>query len=94
MFHRLFSILLMPMRGFARLADPEVWAELSTELTRASPVLIPVYYFCFDRLNHIHLCKEPLDSVLNALLAVDATMLVFILWLTMEDLYEGWNDRG
>jgi len=61
----------------AILLDPRAWVYLSTELAKASPVLIPDYWAVLEWINaHHHTAKASVD-VVHQLLALDLTLLVF-----------------
>jgi len=69
-----------PVQDLKALANPQFWVMFSTELAKASPILVPIYYSVFDWINAHHHDTRPLAGTFYSLLALDLTLMVFCVY--------------
>ena len=71
------------------LADPRNWLWFSTELAKASPILIPIYYSVFDWIKTHHHNAHPLAETSHSLLALCLTLEVFCCYQIVKPYLPG-----
>ena len=66
-----------PLQTIAAAADPKVWIELSADLMKASPMLIPVYGASLEWLNHAYPRYATKAPELLQWMALECALAVF-----------------